>query len=148
MTSGASHRHDLTDGMDALPEMLRAAHGRSTWCSRTRGSTSLRSDPERSRCSSDAHPPYRLTAAALKVRISEDTSTYIFVGMGKRLVDIDDELLGQARKILGAATMKDTVNRSLEEVIRADRRRRHAQRLAGMEGLDLDDEEVMDGAWR
>jgi hypothetical protein len=44
--------------------------------------------------------------------------------------------------------MKEAVNRSLEEVVRADRRRRHAQRLAGMEGLDLDDDEVMRGAWR
>ncbi len=68
--------------------------------------------------------------------------------MGKRLVDIDDRLLEQARKILGAATMKDTVNRSLAEVVRADQRRRHARRLVEMDGLDLDDAEVMDRAWR
>lgn len=64
------------------------------------------------------------------------------------MVDIDDKLLEQARHILETATMKDTVNRSLEEVVRAERRRRHAQRLAGMEGLDIDDDEVMNGAWR
>lgn len=68
--------------------------------------------------------------------------------MGKRLVDVDDHLLEQARKILGAATMKDTVNRSLAEVVRADKRRRHARRLLEMDGLDLDDAEVMDQAWR
>jgi Arc/MetJ family transcription regulator len=68
--------------------------------------------------------------------------------MSKRLIDIDDRLLKQARKILGAATMKDTVNRSLAEVVKADLRRRHAARLAGMEGLELDDADVMDGAWR
>jgi Arc/MetJ family transcription regulator len=68
--------------------------------------------------------------------------------MGKRLVDIDDSLLEQARKILGAATMKDTVNRSLAEVVRADLRRQHAARLLAMDGLDLDDADVMDGAWR
>lgn len=68
--------------------------------------------------------------------------------MGKRLVDIDDRLLEQARKVLGTATMKDTVNRSLAEVVKADLRRRHAARLADMDGLALDDAEVMDGAWR
>lgn len=68
--------------------------------------------------------------------------------MGKRLVDIDDRLLEQAREILGTATMKDTVNRSLAEVVRAQRRRRHAQRLASMEGLDLDQPQVMNEAWR
>lgn len=68
--------------------------------------------------------------------------------MGKRLVDIDDRLLEEAQRILGAATMKDTVNRSLAEVVKADLRRRHAARLVAMEGLDLDDAEAMDGAWR
>lgn len=68
--------------------------------------------------------------------------------MGKRLVDIDDRLLEEAQKILGAATMKDTVNRSLAEVVKADLRRRHAARLVAMDGLELDDAEVMDGAWR
>lgn len=68
--------------------------------------------------------------------------------MGKRLVDIDDDLLTEARAILGARTMKDTVNRSLEEVVRAARRRQHADRLWAMRGLDLDDPDVMDDAWR
>jgi Arc/MetJ family transcription regulator len=68
--------------------------------------------------------------------------------MAKRLVDIDDELLAEAREILGAATMKDAVNRSLEEVVRADRRRRHVRRLRSMHGLDLDDPDAMSDAWR
>lgn len=68
--------------------------------------------------------------------------------MSKRLVDIDDELLEAASSILGASTMKDTVNRSLEAVVLADRRRRHADRLEGMQGLDLDKPKVMSGAWR
>lgn len=68
--------------------------------------------------------------------------------MGKRLVDIDDRLLEEAQQILGAATMKDTVNRSLAEVVRADLRRRHAARLVAMDGLELDDPTAMDGAWR
>jgi Arc/MetJ family transcription regulator len=68
--------------------------------------------------------------------------------MAKRLVDIDDELLEQATSILGASTMKETVNRALEEVVLADRRRRHADRLEGMQGLDLAKPRVMSGAWR
>lgn len=68
--------------------------------------------------------------------------------MTKRLVDIDDALLAEATQILGASTMKDAVNHSLEEVVLAARRRRHADRLTTMRGLDLDDPEVMSGAWR
>ena len=43
--------------------------------------------------------------------------------------------------------MKDTVNRSLQEVIDLDRRRRFLDRLVTSDGLDLDDVEVMDDAW-
>jgi Arc/MetJ family transcription regulator len=68
--------------------------------------------------------------------------------MSKRLVDIDDELLNEASSILGASTMKETVNRSLEAVVLAARRRRHADRLESMRGLDLDKPKIMAGAWR
>jgi Arc/MetJ family transcription regulator len=68
--------------------------------------------------------------------------------MSKRLVDIDDRLLDEAAEVLGASTMKDTVNRALGEVVVAARRRRHADRLSRMEGLDLDKPKVMSKAWR
>ncbi len=68
--------------------------------------------------------------------------------MTKKLVDIDEDVLAQATEILGAATMKDTVNRALAEVVLLAERRAHADRLVRMEGLDLDDGEVMAGAWR
>lgn len=68
--------------------------------------------------------------------------------MSKRLVDIDDDLLEEATRLLGARTMKEAVNRSLETVVLLARRRRHADRLARMRGLDLDDPKVMSGAWR
>lgn len=70
------------------------------------------------------------------------------VGMVKRLVDIDGDALDRAQRILGAATMKDTVNRALQEVIDLDRRRRFLDRIVASEGLDLDDGGVMDDAWR
>jgi len=63
-------------------------------------------------------------------------------------VDIDEDLLREATTILGATTMKEAVNRALEAVVVTDRRHRHAQRLTSMKGLDLDDPEVMAGAWR
>ncbi len=66
----------------------------------------------------------------------------------KRLVDIDDDLLARVREILGTPTMKDTVNGALEEVVKLELRRRHADRLFSMKGLDLDDPDVMSGAWR
>ncbi len=68
--------------------------------------------------------------------------------MTKRLVEIDDALLEKATVVLGASTMKEAVNRALEEVVVADRRRRHAHRLSKMEGVDLDKPKVMSGAWR
>lgn len=68
--------------------------------------------------------------------------------MAKRLVDIDESLLDEATEILGASTMKEAVNRSLEEVVRSARRRRHAERLGSMRDLDLADAEVMAAAWR
>ncbi len=70
------------------------------------------------------------------------------MGVTKRLVDIDDQLLEEASAVLGAPTMKETVNRALESVILAARRRRHAERLETMSGLDLDNPKVMGGAWR
>ena len=68
--------------------------------------------------------------------------------MSKRLVDIDDDLLDEVAGVLDAKTMKETVNRSLEEVVLAARRRSHADRLESMQGMDLAKPRVMSGAWR
>jgi Arc/MetJ family transcription regulator len=40
--------------------------------------------------------------------------------VGKTLIDVDDQLLQQARTILGAETKKDTINRALREIVRRD----------------------------
>jgi Arc/MetJ family transcription regulator len=68
--------------------------------------------------------------------------------MTKRLIDVDDKLLERASAALGTRTMKDTVNHALDEVVRGQMRRRHADRLVAMDGLDLADEDVMSRAWR
>ena len=68
--------------------------------------------------------------------------------MTKRLVDLDDDLLEEATEILGTSTMKETVNEALSEVRRAELRRQLVLQLSTMEGLDLDNDEVMARAWR
>ena len=68
--------------------------------------------------------------------------------MTKRLVDIDDELLTRAREYLDARTIKETVNRALDECVRLELRKRLLHRLASMDGLDLHDPSVMRRAWR
>ena len=67
--------------------------------------------------------------------------------MTKRLIDIDDTLLEQARLITGAATMKEAVNAALRHIVEAELRLRHAQRLAKLDGTDLADDEIMTAAW-
>jgi Arc/MetJ family transcription regulator len=44
--------------------------------------------------------------------------------MTKTLIDVDDEALAEASKVLGTTSKKDTVNAALREII--DRRRRAA----------------------
>ena len=66
----------------------------------------------------------------------------------KKLVDIDDDVLREASRVLGAPTMKATVNQALVEVVRLANRRAHAERLATMRDLDLADDDVMTQAWR
>ncbi len=68
--------------------------------------------------------------------------------MTKRLVDIDDELLSEARSILDGATMKETVNSALKQLIDAELRRHHLRRLETGLGTDLADDDIMSGAWR
>lgn len=67
--------------------------------------------------------------------------------MTKRLVDIDDTLLARARELLGAETMKETVNRALSEVINLERRRMLIDRMTTGDGIELD-EKTMRAAWR
>lgn len=63
-------------------------------------------------------------------------------------IDLDDQLLASVQELLGTESAQATVYRSLEEVRDLFLRREHVERLTHMEGLDLDDPEVMRGAWR
>ncbi len=64
--------------------------------------------------------------------------------MTKRLVDIDDEVLGAAKAQLGTATLKDTVNEALRRAA-AGRDARVRRALDVLAASDLDDRS---DAWR
>src|SRR5262249_17982047 len=53
------------------------------------------------------------------------------IEMAKTLIDIDDELLRQAQRILGASTKKATVNAALREVVRRDAAARFLESARG-----------------
>jgi Arc/MetJ family transcription regulator len=70
--------------------------------------------------------------------------------MTKRLIDIDDEALDQARRALGTSTLKDTVNESLRGTVQAFRRRSlTAEDIAAFVDAtdDLRNPEIMAKAW-
>lgn len=68
--------------------------------------------------------------------------------MAKTLIDLDEALLAEAMAVLGTRTKKDTVHRALAEVVASGRRREHLELLTSGGLPDLDDPEVMAGAWR
>ena len=68
--------------------------------------------------------------------------------MRKTSVDIDERLIEQAKSLLGTASIKETIDSALREVVRTDARRQEIRALAEMDGLDLSDGEVMAKAWR
>jgi len=68
--------------------------------------------------------------------------------MTKTLIDIDDELLADASSALGTRTKKDTVHSALTEAVALARRREHLALLRAGRLPDLNDPQVMEGAWR
>lgn len=67
--------------------------------------------------------------------------------MARTVIDIDDESLAAAARVLGTTTKVETVNRALAEIAQRE------ARLAFLDDLDsaaadLADPEVMRGAWR
>jgi Arc/MetJ family transcription regulator len=64
----------------------------------------------------------------------------------KTTLEIDDDKVSKAAAVLGTSTLRETVDRSLEEVIALAARRRLVDRFS--RPTDLVDPEVMSGAWR
>ena len=57
--------------------------------------------------------------------------------MTKRLVDIDDKLLDQARELTGSVTIKATVDTALRQLVQREVGLRHIRRLAEPGAIDL-----------
>jgi hypothetical protein len=66
----------------------------------------------------------------------------------KTSFEIDFDKVERAKKLLGTTTLTDTVDAALDEVIALERRRQLVELLFSGTDLDLDDPEVMAGAWR
>ena len=66
----------------------------------------------------------------------------------KTSIEIDVALLDKVRSALGTSTIRETVEEAFLEVLRERARRDEVDALARMRGMDLDDPEVMTGAWR
>ena len=68
--------------------------------------------------------------------------------MTKTSVEIDENLLEQARRLLGTSSIEETIDAALREVLRSDARRQEIKALAEMDGLDLANEDGIAKAWR
>lgn len=69
--------------------------------------------------------------------------------MRRTSVEIDEERLDRAQQVLGTRGIKDTIDRALEEVVRADLRRRLAERLRSGHGVDRGEELLAESRrWR
>jgi len=68
--------------------------------------------------------------------------------MHKTALRLDDELLAEARAVLGTKSATDTIHEALAEVVAGQGRARLYQRLRTLDGLDLADQSVMRSAWR
>lgn len=66
----------------------------------------------------------------------------------RTVVDIDEELLREARTALGTTTKVETVNRALAEAAALAARRRDLERLTSGDLSVLDDQELYRDAWR
>jgi Arc/MetJ family transcription regulator len=60
--------------------------------------------------------------------------------MRRTSLEIDEERLARAQRVLGTKGVKDTIDRALDEVLRADLRRRLGDRIRTGEGIDRGDE--------
>lgn len=66
----------------------------------------------------------------------------------KTSVAIDEDLLAAARDALHTATVRETVEQALIEVLRARARREDVEALSEQHGMDLGNPKVMSRVWR
>jgi Arc/MetJ family transcription regulator len=72
--------------------------------------------------------------------------------MTKRLIDIEDSLLEEARTALHTNTIKETVTTALQQAVQSSRRQANVDEVGlqhfAAAAADLGDPEVMSAAWR
>ncbi len=66
----------------------------------------------------------------------------------KTSFEVDFDKLEAARELLGTRTLTETVDAALEEVVRREKRRELVDLLFEPGVLEIDDPDVMAGAWR
>lgn len=66
--------------------------------------------------------------------------TYDSTMAHRTTIELDLELVAQARQLLGTRGIKDTVEQALREVVRADLRRQLADQFVSGDGFDSGDE--------
>lgn len=66
----------------------------------------------------------------------------------KTSFEIDTAKVDAARAILGTKTLTETVDAALAEVVKVKQRRALLELLSTPGALELDDHEIMSGAWR
>ena len=66
----------------------------------------------------------------------------------KTSFEIDTAKVAAAKKILGTKTLTETVDAALAEIVRMRQRETLVELLFRPGALELDDDEVMSGAWR
>lgn len=85
---------------------------------------------------------------SLRVRDDESPRAESTAGTRLTTLEIDASKFTQVRTILRTRTLRETVDRSFDEVLARAARSRSIARLQNMDGLDLDKPSVMDKAWR
>ena len=65
----------------------------------------------------------------------------------KTSVAVDEQLLQAVQDELGTPTVRETIDQALREVLKSRARSAEIAALSSMDGMDLDDPEVMAGAW-
>lgn len=75
----------------------------------------------------------------LRMYQTDAGSCYSFA-MRRTSVEIDEERLARAQRALGTTGIKDTIDRALDEVYRAELRRHLSERIRSGKGIDRGEE--------
>jgi hypothetical protein len=80
--------------------------------------------------------------------LAEEPTSYVATATKTTTIEINTGKFDSVKEILGTATLRETVERSFDEVIARAAREKSIEQLQHMDGLDLDKPEVMKKAWR